>query len=350
MTSEPKPKEALLNNFFDVGGNHKPGESKIVENELNAYIEVYGDDVQINDLIRLSQMEEIERLYNGFEKSCEILAPTLNRLANIADLDQWDVRILSASIGHTKYFEDIQSRFEKKFLKGLEKHYSDKPIYDTVKMAFSYNASVRLLRARFIEMDNEPTKELKDMFDAHIAILLDIYKGKEEFLAFETTTLIRKGTFYNDDALVDDGFKTLEVHRENETYKMLKSEYRDYQTYADSKIGNKKLKKVIGKNIREKRMANGMTQAGLAEMMKIDATHLSNVENGRRGLTSNCLLNVASIFKVPLEVLMGAELADVDSKSYEDPKMQQMNFYFDKLTEDEKDLSLQFVIGLSKLN
>jgi len=300
--------------------------------------------------LRISQVSEIERRYSSFKKTCEILTPTLKRLANVADLDKWDVRILSASIGHVEYFEEIQLQFEKKFLKGLEKHYFSKPEHDTIKIAFSYNASARLLRAKFLEMDNvlEPTKKLQDMFDSYISILLDIFKDKEEFLVFKSTTLIRKGTFYNDSVLIENAFEFLKSKRKTETYNMLRIEFMDYYSYINIDIIKEKLNLLTGKNIREKRLAYGMTQEDLANILGIDPGTISHVERGARGLSIYHLIKAANYFGMQLEVLMGIKLDD--SKNHEDPKLLQLIFHFNRLTESEKDYSIQMLKGLPELN
>jgi transcriptional regulator with XRE-family HTH domain len=348
MISEVK--EELLKEFFAIGGNYKPDESKTVEDKLNDYIKNYGDDIKIIDLLRLSQTAEIERQNGNFEEGCELIAPTLKRLASSTELDKWDIRILSSAITHVYDFKDIQTQFEKKFLAGLEKHYSNKPEYDIIKRAFSFNTSSRLLKARFIEMDNvlEPTKKLLDMFETHINILLDMFKDKKESLVLEAVTLIRKGTFYNDSSLVDNGFKILKDNGEKEIYSMLKRECLSYQTYVDATTSKQKTDATVGGNIRKERLARGMTQEQLADSLNMDPGAISHIELGKRGATINVLLRMAKVFGISLEVLIGVKLDD--SESYEDPKTQQLMHLFNRLTQSEKDFIIKTAKGIAGLN
>ncbi|MCL2400546.1 MAG: helix-turn-helix domain-containing protein [Defluviitaleaceae bacterium] len=344
-------KEYLLKLFFAIGGNHKPDESKIIENKLKGYDALYEGDAQINDLLRISHVEEIERHYNSFWEARDILAPTLKRLANETDLDEWDVRILAVSIGHIDNFENIQPRFEKKFLNGLEKHYSGKPEYDTIKMAFNYNISCRLLRAKFLERENvlESTKKLQDMFDAYIEILLDIFnKDKEKFLLFETVTLIRKGAFYNDHALIEKGFEMLEYNKENETYKIMRCECVDYQIHVDINSTKASLNTAIGKNIKKERTTRKMTQEKLATILGVEAATVSNTERGTKTIFAVDLIIIARIFGISLDVLTGFELADCQNS--EDLKLQQLIHIFNRLTASEQDHLIQIAESILELN
>lgn len=57
---------------------------------------------------------------------------------------------------------------------------------------------------------------------------------------------------------------------------------------------------VIGQRIRHEREAAGYTQARLAEIVGIDDTVLSKIENGQRGLDSLILRRIARALDVPM--------------------------------------------------
>ena len=343
-------REGLLREFFDARGNHNPEEVKIVEGKLHTYIKTYGDDFQINDLLRLSNVAKIEREHNDYEKSEEILSPTLKRIANSNNLNKWDIRILAASIGHIENFNDIQSIYEKSFLKGLEEHYSNKPEYDNVKVAFSYNAVGRLLRAKYFEMDKqEPTKKLIDLFEFQFAILQDIFKDTEKFQVFEAVILVRKGLFYDDNIMVDGGLKMLKTHdKEGELYTLLKEECLECYLYVSLDLNKQRFYEMLSENIRNERISRRLTQEELANLVKIDPSTISQIERRQKNISVSTLFNIARVFNMSVEQLVGLKISDVQSE--EDLKNQQFILLFNCLTESEKAFVITIIKGLVGLN
>lgn len=61
-------------------------------------------------------------------------------------------------------------------------------------------------------------------------------------------------------------------------------------------MDNIELKKVIGNNIRKKRLENGYNLDDLAEHLKITPSYLSLIENGKCGTNSFFLKKTANIF------------------------------------------------------
>lgn len=58
---------------------------------------------------------------------------------------------------------------------------------------------------------------------------------------------------------------------------------------------------LIGQRIKQEREAAGYTQARLAEIVGIDDTVLSKIENGQRGLDSLILRRIARALDVPMD-------------------------------------------------
>ena len=63
---------------------------------------------------------------------------------------------------------------------------------------------------------------------------------------------------------------------------------------------------VIGQRIKSEREFAGYTQAELAELVAIDATVLSRIENGQRGIDSLILRRVARVLGVPMDRFFAA--------------------------------------------
>ena len=64
------------------------------------------------------------------------------------------------------------------------------------------------------------------------------------------------------------------------------------------------LRAVVGRNVREWRTAQGVSQPELAHRAGIHVTYLSGVENGRRNLTVAVLERLASALNVTEEQLV----------------------------------------------
>ena len=56
--------------------------------------------------------------------------------------------------------------------------------------------------------------------------------------------------------------------------------------------------KILGKNIKLNREKAGLTQESLAEKLDISVQHLSNIERGRRFVTSDLLDRIAVTFNI----------------------------------------------------
>lgn len=60
--------------------------------------------------------------------------------------------------------------------------------------------------------------------------------------------------------------------------------------------------KVIGRKLSETRQALGLTQAEVAERLRVSASYLSAVEAGKRNLTVAQLANIANAMRLGIEV------------------------------------------------
>ena len=58
------------------------------------------------------------------------------------------------------------------------------------------------------------------------------------------------------------------------------------------------LKREIGNRIHEYRISKGMTQAQFSECINISVNFLSELENGKKGLSSETLYNICNEFSV----------------------------------------------------
>ncbi|OMF73024.1 helix-turn-helix domain-containing protein [Paenibacillus glucanolyticus] len=61
--------------------------------------------------------------------------------------------------------------------------------------------------------------------------------------------------------------------------------------------------------VRGIRIMLGMTQAEFAETLRISQSHISDVENGRRGVTSNLRIKIAQTFGTGPNIIEAIERA-----------------------------------------
>lgn len=67
-------------------------------------------------------------------------------------------------------------------------------------------------------------------------------------------------------------------------------------------------KLIIGKRIRDLRMAHKLTQAQFAELIDISVNFLSEIENGKKGMSQDTLYKLCSKFAVSADyILFGVE-------------------------------------------
>lgn len=65
---------------------------------------------------------------------------------------------------------------------------------------------------------------------------------------------------------------------------------------------------LIGKQIRNMRKQNGLTQEALAERAKMSAKHLSRIEHARKKVSIDLLEQIASALDVPLTRLLAGNI------------------------------------------
>jgi len=224
--SSTELKYQLLDELFSIGGNHKPDESRVVKSKLQDYAENNRDDLQIRDALIVLKTFEIESKNNDFETCCILAIPIFERLARAQDWDFYDIRLLTFFIDYAKTLERADF-LASKALEKLE-NYSHEKYYKTIKSGILLNMTLRLIREK-------STKKHTPHFEDELAEMFSKYINSAKELCEETDTiqkaviLIRKGIFYKDISLADEGFDLLKENREYEAYKLLRDEAIDYK-------------------------------------------------------------------------------------------------------------------------
>lgn len=74
-----------------------------------------------------------------------------------------------------------------------------------------------------------------------------------------------------------------------------------------------KLQEKFGKTLREKRLANGLSQEGLAELADLHFTYVSSVERGERNISLENMAKLAKALKCQIKDLFSnIDLSDTN--------------------------------------
>jgi len=341
-------KRDLLNELLDLGGNHRPEASKVLEPKLVEYIKNVEADPQIEDALRILQMGRVEYFDNDLEAGCQIVEPIFERLANTEEWGIYDILLFTIVIGHAKTYkqsymsgEDVLNRLEK---------YSGERWYVGTRLVIHSNIALRLVRAKFFDLESsDALEELENMFLKHVNAGLALCKGRI-YLAHKAAFMIRKGIFYCDDDLTKEGFRLLGDHGELEMYKVMRYEVKPFEYVAEFTITRKQYDIIIGNSIRELRLERDMTTEELAELLDVSLWSVRQFERGERGISGLTIRKLADIFGVSTDVLYNGPCSIPLESNRHEKQVQMLLAYARKLTEDETDYLLTNVKSLLKLN
>ncbi|MBP0019402.1 MAG: helix-turn-helix transcriptional regulator [Cyanobacteria bacterium SBLK] len=73
--------------------------------------------------------------------------------------------------------------------------------------------------------------------------------------------------------------------------------------------------KNIGRNIRELRKAEGLSQTQFAKKVKLTQSAISQFEDGKRVPSTQALQKIATAFNISMDNLMGREVSDEEDSS-----------------------------------
>ena len=292
-------KHDLLEKALTVNSNHNKKEINAIESELMSYLEDNRDDPQISGALLMLTIAQEESTSNNFEECCAAAAPILDRLSRAKKLDLYDIRILSAVIDYAATYEQAVTLVDKA-LEHLDEH-SDSKHFASVKLALYMNAMLRMLRAKYFDMDYlNPSKDLEDAFDHYTKEATDLSDSINSHVN-KSVIDIRKGVFYRDIDIVDDGFENLKQLGADEVYRMLQTAIAEFDYFTELTISKRQFNIIIGANLKKERLAHDMKQEELAKILGVTIPAIGLMERGERSITSRNLGKFAHIFEVPID-------------------------------------------------
>ena len=276
-------------------------------------------NTQLLDVLRVLDLwvEEID--YNDFSHSFRIALPVVERLSRLGELDFYDIVIAAHVCGYGRdYIASYE--FAKKIFEDVEKHKSHKRYLD-VKLATGMNATLRLLRARYFELDHtesvDDLGELTIMFMEYVGKIMTLCKDHKELWEYKTVAQIRKALFERNYSEVDMGLALISEKGSYIVYKVLAEEINGFSAFAG--VGKTKmlLNLQIGKNIRKIRKSAYLRIEDFASMLNIAPSALQSIEQGKRSTHIHNLYKLSETLDFSLDEIVKGKIVPVDkNKDY----------------------------------
>lgn len=109
------------------------------------------------------------------------------------------------------------------------------------------------------------------------------------------------------------------------------------------------LKLMIGMRVHELRISHDLTQAQFAELIDISVNFLSEIENGKKGMSQETLYKLCSKFSVSADsILFGIEKLSTE-KAENDISPSAVIHYINDLDVKELELLSNYIVSLKEL-
>jgi len=284
-------------------------------NRLKAYLEENEFDSQLNLILVSFQTRQYNLLTPDFEKCCDMAAPAIEQLESMSKWGEIELDILCTFIGFTKCYkkslELAQEAFE--VLSDLEQEGNS--FAWKIKAAFSLNLTLRLLRARYIDINpgeqGNELAEIKKAFKHHLKLARDKCTEKKHF-AIRTVLDIRQALFDGDYNAICKGLVQLKKEKELVWLKRSQDEVMDYLFHFREYLTTEQLSVLIGLRIRTRRQELKLSIDDLADALEIERNNVIKLENGIGGAGTQRMFKIARILDVGISYFYG----DPNKNSY----------------------------------
>lgn len=102
------------------------------------------------------------------------------------------------------------------------------------------------------------------------------------------------------------------------------------------------LKTEIGKRVHEFRIQNHFTQAQFAELIDISVNFLSEIENGKKGMSQDTICRICSHFQISADHLLFGSVSQQDTPY-------KFSETANSLSDEELELVIDYLVSLKKL-
>jgi len=225
--------------------------------------------------------------------------PVFEVLSRMDKWDFYDIRVFVVLVDYySPNFEQVDYQADI-ILQKLE-DYSHEERYPYIKSALHMNMLLRLVRIKYsLDIDTQDIVSMQKLEQTFL-------KHYEEIMNFDGLVVrkaaakIRRGRFFKDQSLIDEGFKALEELGENNWITQVKQEFSEFDRDEKNADIMNDLRAVIGKNFKKAREARGLTKKEIALYIFKTVHDITLVEEGRKMLSRNDLRRAAGFMGVPI--------------------------------------------------
>jgi len=345
-------KYELLDEAFSINDSTDLDEIRNMRKKLKDYLKKHGEDYQVRNVIAMLDVFYTENRFGSFEACYEVAESVFETLSKIDKWDFYDIRAIVPLIDYySPNFEQIDYQAEK-VLKKLEK-FSDEERYPHIKSAIHMNMLLRTLRAKvdYSEDMQDPlrAKKLEQIFSKHY----DEICNADGFPVRKAAAMVRKGRFFEDQSLIDEGFKTLESLGENNWIEGLKKEFSEFD--RDEKFANRMNEAdiLIGRNFKKAREARGYFKEDIAAHIFKTAHDITLIEAGRQKISTADLRRAAGFLGVSFAEFYNDDIEitkDSPAALYREKREVGISRLLNKMSNDEIDLIYNTAKAVVNLN
>lgn len=295
-------RNAIIEDFFALGGNYDRDAFEAVMLRLQSYVKANGSDSQLDDIAILLDLYKNENERKSLASSCKMAEPLINK---ITALDKWsfyDLRVLGVLVGFAKTYKDSHDLV--KLALSAMREYEHEEKYLRRKLAIHGNFTTRLLRSRYFEEDENKylsEDEFEKAFNDHINEGLRICQAKN-LPVQELFLRIKKGVFDKDYDTVDKYLDKLKEHGKG-LHELIQGSVNEYNVLVGNAISTHQFNIMVGRNIRAIRKFRKMSTDDFAHEVGVSPTFINQVERGEKGISCHNLYKIANILDVKYEML-----------------------------------------------
>jgi len=331
-------KDILVNEYFSA----KSGDTKKADNFISS-IETYlkkETDIELTLILHALKAQKADIDNKKFSECCTLALPIFEHLENTEnDWGRIELHVLSVAITyHSDYNKTTELAREALDVLEDEEHIGN-PEYRTMRTNIHSNLTLRMLRARYRDIDlNNPTEvaKLEAAFKYSYNYVMDICVRKN-ILAWQYILTARKGVFENKRELLEEGLSKLLKAGEKQKYKTTKDEVVEYLTHMKD-LSKDLANFLTGYQVRKRRKELNMAPTDLAFALDTDQNVITSIERGDGGVSRKRLRSLAKILKVEIGYFEGD-----DSKKTEDidPFMASIEACMHSATNEDKENALK---------
>jgi transcriptional regulator with XRE-family HTH domain len=334
-------RELLVSDFLEFSSSDEKKNERLIA-RLEKYIAKNPDNelkLILNTALTLQSDYEQEE----FSKCCDAATPVFEYLMNkrMKDWEYLEFYVLSCVMGYNMDFDKTFKLFQEVLGVLHKKPYEKDPKYSAICTAFHINITLRMLRARYFEIDpadQEKMAELKIAFLHSYNLSMAVCKDKD--LPLQHVLNVRKGVFDNNSDLGNKGIETLQEIGAKRWLATTKDEIVEFlYQMNEAELSKPLLNFMVGHPVRKLRKERNMSADDLADVLDTDPNAIRAIERGDDGVSVDRLRRLARI----LGVHTGYFFGDKSKKSEDDPFILSVKARMAGSTEEDKMYALKAI-------